>query len=145
MWSTFRYVTTTTGTPGASSWELQVPVKLEPYFLFEFIFFSPITQGNNIVQPSFCTLYVCFILKKFHFFEKTCYEYWCLVRAPPLGGCPIVITLSVCLPVCLSVRQKTLILAITSLLLGKGLSYLACVFLMTRPFQTYRKFRTRGP
>ena len=40
-----------------------------------------------------------------------------LIRAPPLGGCPIVITLSVCQSVCLSVRQKTLTLAITFLLL----------------------------
>ena len=75
------------------------------------------------------------------------------IRAPPLGGCPIVITLSVCLSVrpsvclsvssvCLSVRQKTLTLAITFLLLEISLSYLACVILMTRPFQRYQKFWT---
>ena len=48
---------------------------------------------------------------------------------------------SVCPSVCLSVK-KTLTLAITSLLLEISLSYLACVILMTRPFQRYHKFWT---
>ena len=38
-----------------------------------------------------------------------------LIRAPPLGGCHIIITLSVCLSVHLSVRQQTLTLCITFL------------------------------
>ena len=37
---------------------------------------------------------------------------------------------------------KTLTLAITSLLKEIGLSYLACVYLMTRPFRRNHKFRT---
>ena len=70
------------------------------------------------------------------------YIYIIIIRAPPLGGCPIIITLSVLLSVCLSVRQKTLTLAITFLPLEISLSYLACVILMTRPFQRYHKFWT---
>ena len=54
------------------------------------------------------------------------------------------VRLSVCLSFCpsvrLSVRQKTLTLAITFLLLEVSLSYFACVILMTRPFQRYHKF-----
>ena len=55
-----------------------------------------------------------------------------LTCMPPLDGCPIVITLSV--------RQKTLMLAITSLPYEINLSYLACVILMTRPFRRYQTF-----
>ena len=47
-----------------------------------------------------------------------------VIRAPHLGGCPIVITLSVCL----SVRQKTLKLAITFLHLEISLSYLGSLW-----------------
>ena len=42
----------------------------------------------------------------------------------------------------LSVRQKTLTLAITFLPLEICLSYLACVMLMARPFQRYHEFWT---
>ena len=50
------------------------------------------------------------------------------------------VRLSFCSSVLLSVRQKTLTLAITFLPLEKGLLYLACVILMTRPFQRYHEF-----
>ena len=52
------------------------------------------------------------------------------------------VLLSVCPSFCPSVRQKTLTLAITFLHLKISLSYLACVILMTRPFQWYHEFGT---
>ena len=52
------------------------------------------------------------------------------------------VLLSVRPSVRLSVRQKTLTLAITFLPLEISLSYLACVILMTRPFQRYHEFWT---
>ena len=68
-----------------------------------------------------------------------------IIRAPPLGGCPIVITMSVCLSVRPSIRlsvKNTFTLAITFLPLEISLSHLVCVILMTRPFQRCHKFWT---